>query len=137
MERKTKQRDVLFAVLEEAQGPMSPLELLEAAKRSVPGIGIATIYRNIKSFVDEGIAQPVHLPGEPDRYELSGKSHHHHFFCRDCKRTFEMNGCPGHLERLAPPGFEVDGHDFFLYGRCTDCKAPPPPRRKRPPALAT
>jgi Fur family ferric uptake transcriptional regulator len=94
---------------------------LAAAKREVPGLGIATVYRNLKALVQEGELKPVNLPGENPRFEVVGHHHHHHFQCRQCQRVFDVHACPGDLSRLAPRGFTVEDHDLTLYGRCGDC----------------
>lgn len=102
--------------------PLSPQELLAEARREVPDIGQATIYRAIKAMVEERQAVEVKVPGEPNRYEAAGKQHHHHFLCRACNRMFEMNGCPGNLQKLAPRGYMVENHELTLYGRCPSCR---------------
>ena len=86
-----------------------------------PGLGIATVYRTLKSGVEGGWLQPVDLPGEPPRYEPTGKQHHHHFHCRSCDRVYEIEGCPDGLRNLTPPGFALEAHEIVLYGRCADC----------------
>lgn len=123
MQRDTRQRRVLRKVLEHADRPLSPHEILEAAQAEMPSLGIATVYRNVKSMVEEAALQTVEIPGEGLRYELAGKEHHHHFYCRGCARVFEVDGCPGNLKRLAPEDFEVESHLLVLYGLCPTCKA--------------
>jgi Fur family transcriptional regulator, ferric uptake regulator len=100
---------------------LSPQELLEAARHAVSGVGMATIYRNLKSLVADGVVQVVMLPGEIPRYEAAGPVHHHHFQCTSCRRVYDIPGCPGDLRGLAPRGFTVEHHDVTLYGRCRDC----------------
>jgi Fur family ferric uptake transcriptional regulator len=120
-QRDTKQRRAIREALVDAGHPLSPKELHEAAQSQVRGLGIATVYRNIRLLQDEGEVVPVELPGEPPRYELSGKEHHHHFHCRICDRVFEVEGCPGDLSRITPKGFKLEDHEFVLYGRCDAC----------------
>ena len=100
---------------------MSPQEVLEVAGVSVPALGIATVYRNLRSMTEEGLLQVVTLPGEGALYEPANQAHHHHFQCRICHRVFDVHQCPGDLAQLAPQGFVVDGHELTLYGRCGDC----------------
>ena len=90
MERDTRQRRAIRRVLETSGRPLSPKEVLAGAHRSVPGLGIATVYRNLKALVEEGLLVAVALPGEAARYEPAGKDHHHHFRCRRCDRLFEV-----------------------------------------------
>lgn len=134
MERFTRQRTAIYAVVAGAQRPLSPQEILETAQVSVEGLGLATVYRNLKALLDEGEVCAVQLPGENLRYELAGGHHHHHFQCRQCQRVFDVHACPGDLSRLAPDGFTVEAHEITLYGRCRDCALPaaPPARRRTP-----
>ena len=124
-ERNTRQRDAIKAALESAQRPLSTQEILEAANAQVQGLGIATIYRNLKSFLQSGEIAQVSMPGDSPRYELSGHGHHHHFHCTRCDRLFDVHQCPGDLKNLAPQGFTVERHELTLYGVCADCKNHP------------
>jgi len=121
MERNTRQRSAIRDAIAQAERPLLPQEVLDAAQLQVPGLGIATVYRNLKALVDEGALQPVNLPGENARFEMAGHHHHHHFQCRQCDRVFDVHACPGNLSALAPQGFTVEDHDLTLYGRCKDC----------------
>jgi Fur family ferric uptake transcriptional regulator len=125
MERNTRQRTAIREAMARAARPLLPAEVLEAAQAEAPGLSIATVYRNLRTLVDEGELKPVHLPGENPRFELAGHRHHHHFQCRRCERVFDVEACPGDLGRLAPAGFTVEDHDLTLYGRCRDCTAAP------------
>jgi len=119
--RDTPQRRALRTALERADRPLSPAEVLDAARRDAPGLGIATVYRNLRALVEEGWLDEVALPGAPSRYEVAGKHHHHHFRCRVCDRVYEVDGCPPDLRDLIPPGFRLEDHDITLLGRCAAC----------------
>ena len=123
MVRRTQQRDAIRAALEDADRPLGPQEVLEAAQEIVPALGIATVYRNIRAMVDEGSLHVVELPGAPARYEIAGKAHHHHFHCTRCDRVYEVEDCPGQIADLTPSGFVLETHELTLYGRCADCQA--------------
>lgn len=135
MERSTRQRAAIRDAIAVAERPLLPQEVLDAAGSASPGLGIATVYRNLKALLDEGEVCAVQLPGENLRYELAGGHHHHHFQCRQCQRVFDVHACPGDLSRLAPDGFTVEAHEITLYGRCRDCALPaaPPSARRRTP----
>ena len=51
MTRKTRQRDAIQAVMENAARPLGPEEIHLAAKRLVPSLGLATVYRRLKKLV--------------------------------------------------------------------------------------
>ena len=125
MQRSTRQRSSIRAAIEAAERPLLPAEILVAAQREVPAMGLATVYRNLKQLADAGEIQAVELPGEAPRYELSGHTHHHHFSCNVCRRVFDVHECPGNMKALAPRGFSVESHELTLYGRCRDCRRGP------------
>ena len=121
MERATRQREAIKSVIEAAQRPLSPREVLEGARAVVRALGMATVYRNLKLLVAEGAVQVITLPGDSSRYEMREAAHHHHFQCTTCRRVYDIPGCPGNLRALAPRGFTVEHHDVTLYGRCSVC----------------
>jgi len=119
--RDTRQRRAIRAAFLGTDRPLDPTEVLTLAATGHSSLGIATVYRNIKSLLEEGWLTPVELPGEVTHYELAGKEHHHHFHCRTCGKVYELNACLPNVQKLAPQGFEVAGHDLLLYGACRDC----------------
>ena len=119
--RSTRQRSAIRDVIESAKRPLSPQEILDAAQVTVAGLGLATVYRNLKLLLAEGVIEAITLSGDSPRYEAARSGHHHHFQCTTCRRVFDMVGCPGDLRRLAPRGFRVEHHEVILYGRCSDC----------------
>jgi len=106
MERSTRQRSAIRTVIDAAGRPLSPQEVLETAQAEVPALGLATVYRNLKTLVDQGEISVVTLPGDSPRYESAEHAHHHHFQCTNCKRVFDVHACPGDLaqglQRRAP-----------------------------------
>lgn len=132
-ERTTRQRTAILQTIASHGRPLSPQEILASAREQVPALGIATVYRHLRLLLDASRIQAVTLPSDSPRYELARHDHHHHFQCRQCDRVFEVERCPGNLDRLAPDGFVVDGHELTLYGHCRDCG---PKRRRRAPRPA-
>ena len=123
MQRKTSQRNALLKAFEQAKRPLSPQEALGLATVHSAGLGIATVYRNLKTLAERGVLKLVQVPGESTaRYELCGKGHHHHFHCRACRQVYEVEGCPGNIEALVPEGFVLKDHEVVLYGLCSACQ---------------
>lgn len=119
--RQTRQQSAIRDAFLASDRPLSPQEVFDDAHNRIPGLGLATVYRHLKALVESGWLIPVELPGQPPRYELGGKRHHHHFHCRSCGRLFDIPGCPGRLS--VPTGFKVEDHEITLYGRCPECAA--------------
>jgi Fur family ferric uptake transcriptional regulator len=130
IERSTRQRSAIRTAVDAAGRPLLAQEVLELAQQEVPGLGLATVYRNLKSLTEAAELRVVQLPGENPRYERMGHHHHHHFQCRACGKVFDVHACPGDLSKLAPPGFTVDDHEITLYGQCAECGAKKTPRKR-------
>lgn len=121
MQRQTRQRAAIARVLREAGRPLSPQEVLDAAQRRVPRLGMATVYRTLNALVDDGEMHAIQLPGQPSRYERADLGHHHHFYCTACDRVFDIDGCALKPAFHLPAGFEVHDHEITLTGRCPQC----------------
>jgi Fur family ferric uptake transcriptional regulator len=124
--RSTRQKSAIRSAFQDAGRPLSAQQVFELAQKQVDGVGIATVYRNIKTLVEEDWLSLVELPGSVPVYEQAGKRHHHHFQCDQCNRVFELEGCVPTVNKLAGPKFQVRAHEIVLYGLCSECK------RKRP-----
>jgi len=124
MAKASPQREAVRQAFQDAGRPLSVDEAKLIAAKSQPSIGVATVYRAINQAVEEGVLQPVALPGDPGaRYELAHLGHHHHFECVTCKKVFDLEGCPGGFKDLLPQGFTLERHDLTLYGQCDECAA--------------
>jgi Fe2+ or Zn2+ uptake regulation protein len=104
MERNTQQRQAILKVFEKVSRPLSVNEVLDLAKRRCRGIGIATVYRNLKALVEEGKVLSLDMRGltiDRGDYLHGVKSATNHylsesnkvFICTDkacaSRRTFE------------------------------------------------
>jgi Fur family ferric uptake transcriptional regulator len=121
MKRDTQQRNAIRKALLNAGRPLSISEIFEFASNEVTGLGIATVYRNIKALQAEDWIVQVDLPWQPSRWEVSPQAHHHHFLCRTCDKLFEIHDCPENLVRLLPEGYTLEEHDILLRGQCNAC----------------
>lgn len=129
MIRSTRQRRAILAALARGRRPLSPKEILAEAAScgdvdgdALPDLSLATVYRNLRSLLDVGEVVAVQLLGQPQRFEVAGLEHHHHFLCDRCDRMYDVAGCPGAVDKLAPRGFEVRGHEVMLNGVCDCCR---------------
>ena len=123
MERSTRQRTAIAQALAAVGQPLLPQELLLEAQKTVPSLSLATVYRNLKGLVEDGVVDAVSLPGQATRYESHRHHHHHHFHCKSCHKVFDIDACPGDLGHLLPPGYRLEAHELTFYGRCAACAA--------------
>ncbi|MCC5841757.1 MAG: transcriptional repressor [Opitutales bacterium] len=124
--RETKQRNAIHTILDEAKRPLSPQEMLALADVHVPGIGIATIYRNIKIMVEQGVLSSVDIPGEPSRFILPQHRKTHLFLDKESgvAMMFDLD-LPG-IKRRLPRGMKAQDVTLF----CTGTLQAPPKKKK-------
>ena len=120
---KTQKQSSILRVLSDLGGPVTPQELLSEASKELPGLGLATVYRALKTLVETGKARKIELAGAPPHYEMRGDSHHHFFVCEVCQKVFDLEGCPGGFKKMLPPGFQMSSHEIVIYGICSECSA--------------
>jgi Fur family ferric uptake transcriptional regulator len=120
MQRMTTQRRAIMGALERGGRPLSPEEVLDAARGEVESLNLATVYRNLNALLSDDRLVRVQVLGRPPRYELAGLDHHHHFLCGECDRMFDLPACSG-LKQRVPKGFEATGHELVMFGRCGGC----------------
>ena len=121
MQRNTRQREAIRLVFKDHPRPLRPEEIHELAQHQVPGLGLATVYRAVRDLCESGELVRVNLPDGNTHFERAGLGHHHHFYCRSCKKVIDFDGCPLPSRMPAPRGFRVDSHDLYLYGLCAPC----------------
>jgi Fur family ferric uptake transcriptional regulator len=121
--RDTKQKKVIWSIVEEAGRPLSPTEVHQEAAGHLPRLSLSTVYRTIKSLQAEQRIVAVSLPGAADRYETKSLAdhHHHHFHCDGCGRVFDIPGCGLRVDAGLPKGFSLSRHEVVLYGSCGQC----------------
>lgn len=119
--RTTRASEVIREMLVTAERPVSVQEVFDRGRKSFPSLGIATVYRWIRRFLDDGVLREVHLPDLGTRYEYITSEHHHYFHCCGCGHLFVLTGCTGPLESMVPEGFVMESHEIILRGHCADC----------------
>ncbi len=121
-ERNTRQKQAIRDAFVRAGRPLSTEEVHRAGQTVSAGLGLATVYRSIRSLLDDGWLAVVDVPGRNPLYEIAGKGHHHHFSCTNCSRVYEFEGCAT-VDAKPPRGFKTTGHDLTLFGICAACNA--------------
>jgi Fur family ferric uptake transcriptional regulator len=123
MKRKTIQKEAIKQVFQRLDRPLGIEDILRKGREKVPALNRATVYRNIKLFMAEGLLLKINHPTLGTLYEKAGKAHHHHFHCRICDQVFELPGCALGKINTTPEGFHAESHEVFLLGVCSSCYA--------------
>ena len=121
VKRNTIQRKVVEDIIASSPTPLSVQEILTTGKESIKSLNQATVYRNLKTLVEQGWVKVVLNPKLGTLYEMKRKEHHHHFHCLKCDKVYEIRGCPLKKTGISPPGFILENHEIYLSGICVNC----------------
>ena len=119
----THQRKVIFEAVVAAPGHYSPEQIYAAVKRRIPSVSLATIYKNLRLFVDSGLLREVSPHATTLRVDGNLESHHH-LVCIRCKSVQDIAGDFVDFKRLArqvPGGFDLKQPLVEVFGLCPRC----------------
>lgn len=122
--KKTKQRLLVYAVLEGTVSPLSAMEIFRQLEGEKPAFWLSTVYRVLDLFVREGlVVKTTVMDNSMALYELNRHLHRHYAICMGCHKVIEMDNCPMETfePKLADGDFRVLGHKLEMYGYCRDC----------------
>ena len=124
MKRFSRKREAIYKLLCSTDSHPSAEWVYEKLKPEYPDLSLATVYRNLAGFAEEGrIVRLVSVDGQ-ERYDAKTKPHGH-FICTQCGAVLDLNDAEENeisYDRFAESlGAEIDRHELFLYGRCRQC----------------
>lgn len=125
--KMTAQRRAIIELLEHSKGAHPTAEeIYERVRCSMPGIGIATVYRNLEVLTRVDILQKCSFEEGRARYEMCDherEHYHHHFVCKRCGAIVEIeeDSLQEIEKELEKKGFRIIDHTLKLYGYCPGC----------------
>lgn len=87
--RNTKQKKIIFDIVNNSCIHPNAYQIYEIAKKSISDISLGTIYRNLNNLVDEFQIKRIKMPDNIDRYDKMLK--HSHFVCINCMDIIDIN----------------------------------------------
>jgi Fur family peroxide stress response transcriptional regulator len=119
----THQRQRIYEAVVARPGHYSPEEIYEQVKQDLPSISLATIYKNLKTFIEAGMLHEVSL--HHGAWRIDANLHpHHHLVCTRCRSITDLDEeliAPVKLEGKLPPGFRLEKFSVEIHGVCKAC----------------
>ena len=123
--RVTSPRLVVLDVLDELGTHVTAADVRRAAVERLGAVSVQAVYDVLSALTLAGLARCIETPGHPARYESRVGDNHHHFVCRNCGTTIDVDCATGDAPCLTPHvlprGFAVDEAEVTYWGHCTDC----------------
>ncbi len=125
--RNTRQKQAVIDALNDSDEFRSAqkihLDMVEKGEK----VGLATVYRNLRSLAQDGAIDMLMAPDGESLYRRCDlDTHHHHLVCRNCLRSIEVTG--SEMEELLHAlvekhGFTEIEHSLEIFGICPQCQA--------------
>ena len=125
--RVTAQRAVILESVAHAGDHRSAQQVFDDARRRLPGLNPATVYRALETLHQAGLVDLYTDGGHSLRFSLRDAEHPHaHLVCSSCGREIELDSrlvssFGKAVERRT--GFEIDSHHLTLRGACSRCSS--------------
>jgi Fur family peroxide stress response transcriptional regulator len=119
----THQRHVVYEAVVASHGHRSPEQIYSAVRKRIPSISLATVYNNLRLFVEHGLLREVTPHASTLRVDGNLKPHHH-LVCSRCKSVQDIEGDFIDLKRISrqlPEGFDLTQPLVEVFGLCRRC----------------
>jgi Fur family ferric uptake transcriptional regulator len=121
--RRSRQRELVLAVVRSTMEHPTAEWVHREARRRLPGISLATVYRNLKQLAAAGAIREIHNGGQIARFDAN-TGRHYHIRCLGCGRINDLPvSIDVRLEEQAGRAinYRILGHDVEIHGLCPGC----------------
>ena len=124
--KQFKKRNAILACLRSTDCHPSAEMVHEMLQTDHPDISLATIYRNLSRFKEQGLIQSLGTVNGIERFDANTASHVH-FICSQCGCVLDLHqmDAPQRLcqEAAQYVGGLVDSCQLMFFGTCQECLA--------------
>jgi Fur family ferric uptake transcriptional regulator len=122
--RQSRQRDLVLEVVRSTMDHPTAGWIHGQARRRLPRLSLATVYRNLKQLAAEGLVREIHAGGHPARFD-GNTGRHYHIRCLGCGRVNDLPmSVDARIEEAAgrAMSYRVLGHHVEVVGLCPLCQ---------------
>ena len=119
-----KKRDAILTCLRQTEAHPSAEMVHQMLREKHPDISLATVYRNLALFKNQGLIQSLGTVNGIERFD-GNTMPHVHFVCTGCEAVSDLPqiAVPEELNRevTAQTGGKIDMCQLTFTGRCNQC----------------
>ena len=121
--RITPQRQEMISILKNSQEHVTADEIYKKLVKQFPSVSIATVYNNLKLFVNIGFVKELQFGEGLSKFEWLEKDHYH-IICSDCGKIEDfyypqLKEVESFAKDLTK--FKIKNHHLLFYGLCKNC----------------
>ncbi len=126
----SKQRSIILDIMKNTYSHPTAEEVFEEAQKVSPGIGIATVYRNLNQLADMGEINRINLGNGTDRFD-GHTEEHYHLVCKSCGRLQDLRPSKEKMDLFRKMAFDALGlkasnqailNTAIVEGVCDTCR---------------
>ena len=120
--RNTHQKQAILEAIQGIGKHMSAEQVLSEVQKTDPGIGLATVYRNLNRLAEQGRIQKI-AAGDVSFYD-GNPVPHDHFQCELCGKVTDIDmKYDASMDQMAEKqsGMKILRHSVLYEGICADC----------------
>ena len=124
MKRHSKKRDAILDIMRSTTVHPSAEWVYTQLKPKIPDLSLATVYRNMAAFLEEGTVIAVGTVAGQERYDFNTEPHVH-FICDRCNRILDLDVSMDFSAAeavLQKYDVQIDRQELVFHGRCEQCK---------------
>ena len=122
--RITPQRYAILEYLIQYRNHPTADEIFRSLESRFPNMSVATVYNNLRKFVEIGIVQEMNYGDAASRLDFTNQQHYH-AICTDCGKIVDFF-YPGledvEMASSKLTGYQINKHRLEVYGLCPDCQ---------------
>lgn len=121
--RMTPQRHAILNYMLSTMTHPTADEIYRALEHRFPNMSVATVYNNLKVFIEAGLVRELTYGDDSSRFEAD-MSDHYHAICERCGKIVDFDHPPLteiEVSAAESTGFRVRGHRLEVYGTCPEC----------------
>lgn len=122
--KQFRKRNAILEYLQQTDEHPSAEMVYNSLKPQIPDISLATVYRNLSMFRQQGAITSIGTVGGVERFD-GNTAPHVHFVCGGCYRVADLHSMdvPEILNREAEKiiGGQVNGCQLTFTGLCSRC----------------
>jgi Fur family peroxide stress response transcriptional regulator len=118
--KRTKQKEIILDAVFELNHHPTADEIYLYLKKDYPRLSLATVYRNLNTYAQDGKIRKVSIPGDSERFDFN-LSEHEHFYCESCHQVYDVKVNISEVINNVSP-FVLSSYKLMLYGTCESCK---------------
>lgn len=123
--RMTNQRLEIISYLQSTKEHPGAEKIYIEVRKKLPKISLGTIYRNLDVLIAKELVVKYNFSEDHDRFDADITAHHH-FFCYNCHRVFDIYLPDAYQlkDRIEnSEGFEVQKLSIKFLGKCNLCRS--------------